>query len=189
LKVPDKISFKALSQYAGAWRRFEIKKGEINEKKFTIISDYAHHPTEVKATLEAARERFPNKEIWCVFQPHQYQRTFYLFNDFVRVFSKLLRRTQGKLLRRAQGKPALDKLIITDIYDVTGREKKQIREKINSRKLIKKINKSEAIYLPKGKIKNHLKRNLKDGEVVIIMGAGDIYELSEQWRAKPRPLI
>ncbi len=176
LKIPDKISFKALSQYAGAWRRFEIKKGEINDKKFTIISDYAHHPTEVKATLEAARERFPNKEIWCVFQPHQYQRTFYLFNDFVRVFSEALRRTQGK--------PALDKLIITDIYDVTGREKKQIREKINSRKLTKKINKSEAICLPKGKIKNHLKRNLKNGEVVIIMGAGDIYKLAEEFSTK-----
>jgi len=165
LKVPDKISFKALSQYTGAWRRFDIKKGEINDKRFTIISDYAHHPTEVSAALIASREKFPNKKIWCIFQPHQYQRTFYLFNDFVKVFSQA----------------PIDKLIITDIYDVAGREKGGIRKKVSSEKLIKKLNKSWMIYLPKEKIKNHLKRNLKRGEVVIIMGAGDIYELVKKF--------
>jgi len=171
LEISDKISFKALSQYKGVWRRFEIKRGEIDNKKFTIISDYAHHPTEVKATLEAVRQKFPSKKIWCIFQPHQYQRTFYLFNDFVRVFSGVLRRTQDKL--------PIDKLIITDIYDVAGREKKEIKKKINSEKLIKKINKPEALYLPREKIKSYLRRNLRSGEVVIIMGAGDIYKLAE----------
>jgi len=169
LKIPDKISFKALSEYRGAWRRFEIKKREINGKKFILVSDYAHHPTEIKATLKAAREKFPSKEIWCIFQPHQYQRTFYLFNDFVRVFSEAL----------------IDRLIITDIYDVAGREKKDIKDKINSGKLIKKIKKHSAIYLPKEKIKNYLKRNLKGGEVVIIMGAGDIYKLAEGFSTAP----
>ncbi len=168
LKIPDKISFKALSEYKGAWRRFEIvKKG-----KTIFISDYAHHPTEVKATLKAAREKFPNKKIWCIFQPHQYQRTYYLFDDFVRVFSNALRQTQGK--------PLIDKLIITDIYDVAGREKKKIKEKINSEELIKKIKKAQEIYLPIEKIKNHLKKNLKGGEVVIIMGAGDVYKLLDK---------
>jgi len=171
LEISDKISFKALSQYKGVWRRFEIKRGEIDNKKFTIISDYAHHPTEVKATLEAVRQKFPSKKIWCIFQPHQYQRTFYLFNDFVRVFSGVLRRTQDKF--------PIDKLIITDIYDVAGREKKEIKKKINSEKLIKKINKPEALYLPREKIKSYLRRNLRSGEVVIIMGAGDIYKLAE----------
>ncbi|MBZ9577600.1 UDP-N-acetylmuramate--L-alanine ligase [Patescibacteria group bacterium] len=163
LKIPDKISFKALSGYKGAWRRFEIKRGEIGNKKFTIISDYAHHPTEIKATLEAAREKFPSKKIWCIFQPHQYQRTFYLFNDFIRVFSEA----------------SIDKLIITDIYDVAGRERKKIKKKINSRKLIKEIKKAQAIYLPKERIKNYLRRNLRGREVVIIMGAGDIYKFAE----------
>ncbi len=180
LKVPDKISFKALSGYKGAWRRFEIKRGEINNKKFTIISDYAHHPTEVKATLEAVRQKFPSKRIWCIFQPHQYQRTFYLFNDFVRVFSGVLRRrVRLRLTRSPQDKFPIDKLIITDIYDVAGREKKEIKKKISSEKLIKKINKPEALYLSREKIKNYLRRNLRGGEVVIIMGAGDIYKLAE----------
>ncbi len=168
LKITDKVSFKAISEYRGVWRRFEIKEGEINNRKFTIISDYAHHPTEVNATLKAAREKFPSKKIWCIFQPHQYQRTFYLFNDFVRVFSKA----------------PIDKLIITDIYDVAGREEKKIKEKVSSKKLIKEINKSWAIYLAKEKIKSHLKKSLRDGEVIIIMGAGDIYELVKKFSTK-----
>ena len=168
LKIPDKVSFKALSEYKGSWRRFEVKKikltNNLKPKTCTLISDYAHHPTEIEATLKAIREKFPRKEIWCVFQPHQYQRTFYLFNDFVKVF-----RTSP-----------LDKLVITDIYDVAGREEKKIKERVNSQKLIKTIKKPWAIYLPKEKIVKYLKENLKDGEVVIIMGAGDIYKLCEQ---------
>lgn len=165
LKIPDKISFKALSEYKGSWRRFEMKQSTINNKQLTIISDYAHHPTEIKVTLEAAREKFPRKKIWCIFQPHQYQRTFYLFKDFVKVFSKAL----------------IDKLIITDIYDVAGREKGKIKEKISAKKLIEAINKSWAIYLPKEEIVRYLKKNLKDREVVIIMGAGDIYKLVDSF--------
>jgi len=178
LKIPDKISFKALSEYKGAWRRFEIKKGRLDSKNFTIISDYAHHPTEVKAALKASREKFPNRKIWCVFQPHQYQRTFYLFNDFVKVFSE----------------KTIDRIIITDIYDVAGREEKRIKEKVSSRKLVEAINKlyppkfskaklrrARAIYLPKEEIKSYLKENLKSREAVIIMGAGNIYTLVDEF--------
>ena len=166
LRIPDKISFKALSEYKCVWRRFEEKEFKIKNLKLKIIHDYAHHPTEVRATLRAAREKFPNKEIWCIFQPHQYQRTFYLFNDFVRVFSEV----------------PIDKLIITDIYDVAGREKKKIKEKISSKDLVIKIKNTEKVYLPKEKIKDYLKRNLKGGEVVIIMGAGDVYKLLYRFR-------
>jgi len=162
LKIPDKISFKALSEYRGSWRRFETKQLTINNKQLTIINDYAHHPTEIKVTLNAAREKYPKKKIWCVFQPHQYQRTYYLFKDFVKVFKKA----------------PVDKLIITDIYDVAGREEKRIKEKVNSEKLIKKINKPWAAYLPMEKIESYLKRNLRGGEMVMIMGAGDIYNLA-----------
>ncbi|MDI6883269.1 MAG: UDP-N-acetylmuramate--L-alanine ligase [Patescibacteria group bacterium] len=169
LKIPDKISFKALSEYQGSWRRFEIKKIKLpktyNLKPVTcnLISDYGHHPTEIKATLEAAREKFPNKPIWLIFQPHQYQRTFYLFKEFIKVF-------QGT---------GIEKTIITDIFDVAGREEKEIKKKIDSKKLVKKISKPWVIYLPKNKIINYLKKNLKGGEVIIIMGAGDIYKIIE----------
>ena len=157
LQIPDKISYQTLSGYRGSWRRFEIRK----MKQLTIVSDYGHHPTEIKATLKAAREKWPKKEIWCVFQPHQYQRTYYLFNDFVKVF------------RQAP----IDKLIITDIYDVAGREEKEIKKKINSEKIIRTVKRKKVIYLPKNKIINYLKNNLRGREVVIIMGAGDIYTL------------
>ncbi len=172
LKIPDKISFNALSGYRGSWRRFEIKKTTINNRSITIISDFAHHPTEIKSTFGAIREKFGKRKIWCVYQPHQYQRTFYLFQDFVKVFKEALRQVQDK--------PLVDNLIITDIYDVAGREEKKIKKKIDSERLIKKINKPQAIYLKKEAIINYLKRHLRGGEVVIIMGAGDIYKLVEE---------
>lgn len=161
LKIPDKISFKALSEYKGAWRRFEIIKMK-HPKPYTLINDYAHHPTKVRVALKAAREKFPEKEIWCVFQPHQYQRTHYLFNDFVKVLKKA----------------PVDKIIITDIYTVAGREKKEVIKRVNSQKLVKAINEPSVTYLTKTKVKDFLTKNLKGGEVVILMGAGDIYDLS-----------
>lgn len=163
LKVSDEDSLGALSEYKGAWRRFEIKETKIAGKNITFISDYGHHPTEVRVTLAAARQKFPKKEIWCVFQPHQYQRTFYLFNDFVKVF------------RNAP----IDKIILADIYSVAGREKKSIKLKVNSKKLVKGINKSHILYLQKRKISAYLKKNIKSGAVLIVMGAGDIYKLTE----------
>lgn len=159
LKISDKISFKALLEYKGSWRRFEEKKAKINNKRITLVSDYAHHPTEIRVTLKAVREKWPKKEIWCVYQPHQYQRTYYLFSDFVRVFKKA----------------PVDKLIITDIYDVAGREEKKIKQKISSEKLVEAAKKKNVVYLTKKNVLNYLKESLQGGEVVIIMGAGDIY--------------
>jgi UDP-N-acetylmuramate-alanine ligase len=69
-------------------------------------------------------------------------------------------------------------VIITDIYTVSGRESKKIMRKVNAQKLVEAINKENVIYLPKGKIINYLKKNLRGGEVVIIVGAGDIYNLT-----------
>jgi len=139
----------------------------FEDGKIKIISDYGHHPTEVMATLTTAREVFSKKRIICVFQPHQYQRTFYLFKDFVKVFKKAL---SGK-------KPLLDKLIITDIYDVAGREKGRLKKEVSSEKLVKKVNSENVLYFPLTKIEKYLKKILKKGDVLLIMGAGDIYKL------------
>ncbi len=188
LKIPDKITFQALSEYRGAWRRFEItntnlcETKQIHEKtrKIIIVSDYGHHPTEVLVTLQAAREKYPKKKIWCVFQPHQYQRTYYLFKDFV----------------RALAQAPVDKLIITDIYSVAGRESARIKKLVNSEKLVKAIIEAEkrglthrltrkgreTIFIPEiRKIKEYLLANLHGGEVVVIMGAGDIYNLTKSF--------
>jgi len=168
LKIPDKIAFKVLSQFKGTWRRFDERSLKIKSLKLKIINDYGHHPTQVKVTLEAIREKYKNKKIWCIFQPHQYQRTYYLFDDFVKVFKN----------------HPVDKVIITDIYTVSGRESKKIMEKVNSQKLVEAVNRENVIYLPKEKILPYLKKNLRGGEVVIIMGAGDIYNLNEKIKNK-----
>ncbi len=160
LKIPDRISLAALAQYRGAWRRFEILK----TKPFVLIADYGHNPQKALATLKAAREKYPKQKIWCVYQPHQYERTYFLFDDFVRAF------------RQAP----VDRLIITDIFDVAGRESGKIRQKVSSPKLVKAIQKDSVSYLPKEKIVPYLKKNVKNGEVVIIMGAGDIYLIDKK---------
>lgn len=165
LGIPDAKSFKALGEYHGSWRRFEVFQ-LFRPKRYTLISDYGHHPTEIKVTVEAARSQWPEKTLWLVFQPHQYARTFYLFKDFVKVLAKA----------------PVDKLIITDIYDVAGREDDAIRKKVSSEQLveaIQKIENSKVLYLPTLKeVEAYLKKNLKGGEVVMVMGAGDIYNLT-----------
>jgi len=163
LEIPDQVSFRALSEFNGTWRRFEEYSSKFKDLK--IISDYAHHPNEILATLQAARERYKNKRIWCVFQPHQHQRTNYLFNDFVEVFRSAL----------------ADQIIITDIYDVAGRETKTINAKVSSKKLVEKINRKNVAYMAMANLEEYIKANIKSGQVLIIMGAGDIYKLADKF--------
>lgn len=165
LAIPDKITLKALSDFTGTWRRFEEKLIKLKAKSFTIISDYGHHPSEIMATLAAAREKYPKNKIICIFQPHQHQRTFYLFKDFVKVFKKA----------------PVDQIVITDIYDVAGRETKTINAEVSSEKLVKKINKKHIIYLPAAELENFIRQNINHGDVLTIMGAGDIYKLADKF--------
>lgn len=163
LEIPDEISFKALADFNGTWRRFEEKISKI--KNLKIVSDYGHHPNEISATLNAAREKYGKKTIWCVFQPHQHQRTHYLFNDFVKAFREIL----------------IDKIIITDIYDVAGRETKTKSGRVSSKKLVKAVNKESVMYLPLKDIKDFVVENINTGDVLVIMGAGDVYKLAEEF--------
>ena len=169
LKIPDNLSFKALSEYKGIWRRFQEEKIEVFDKKIILINDYAHHPTEIKVTLKAVRKKFSSKKIYCVFQPHQYQRTYFLFDDFVKTLSKA----------------PIDVLILTKIYEVKGRENLKIRRKISSEKLIEEIKRKKGKKLKEikyfsnfKKIADFLEKKIKNGDVLIIMGAGDIYQFN-----------
>jgi len=166
LKISNKASLRALSEYKGTWRRFEEREYKIPNTKYKIpiISDYAHHPTEIKATLVATREKFKKSKVWVIFQPHQYQRTYYLFNEFTLAFN------------------LADEIILTDIYDVAGREEKKIKEKVSSQKLAEEVRKQGLKVHFIGnfkKIPQFLKKRLKSNDVVLIMGAGDIYKLVE----------
>lgn len=165
LKIPDKISFLTIGDYEGAWRRFQIKKINFKGKKITLISDYAHHPTEILATLNSAKLKFPHKKFWVIFQPHQYLRTFYLEKEFIKTFKKLALENFIK------------KIIITEIFEVLGREDKKLKKRITSEKLVKKIGKRKVIYLPKNKLFSFIEKNLNNQEGLLILGAGDIYRL------------
>ncbi len=170
LGIADDVSLKALANYKGAWRRFQIYEINLGEKSFTLVSDYAHHPTEITATLSAAKEKWPEKEMWAVFQPHQYQRTYYLFDKLVETFSKA----------------EAEKIIILPIYDVAGREEEEIKQKVDSLKLAKAIkeraeDKEIFCFANFWEAKRFIENNIKGGEVVVIMGAGDVYDLVKKF--------
>ncbi|MBU3964132.1 UDP-N-acetylmuramate--L-alanine ligase [Patescibacteria group bacterium] len=170
LGIADEVSLGALADYNGAWRRFQIYEIGLGERGFTLVSDYAHHPTEITATFASVREKWPEKEIWAVFQPHQYQRTYYLFDKLVEVFSK----SEAK------------KIIILPIYDVAGREEGEIKQKVDSLKLAEaikeRVENKEIFYLADFlEAKRFIENNIKGGEVVVIMGAGDVYDLVKKF--------
>ena len=150
--ISDEISFRAISKFSGTWRRFD----EHIYNNLIVIDDYAHHPTEILATIKSVREKYPGKKIYCFFQPHQHQRTFLLLNDFIDAFNQSLK--------------IIDKLFLIDIYDVCGRESKDI--KINSQEIAKMVEGLEYIR------KEDVSKKINEADVVIFMGAGDIYNLS-----------
>lgn len=165
LGIADKVADKALSEFNGTWRRLEYK-GEFNGAK--IYDDYGHHPTEIKATLAGVRELLVSGgKLWCVFQPHQYHRTYDLFEQFVGAFADA------------------DKTIILPIYSVVGRESEEIKQKVSSEKLALRLQaqgkSQDTIYAANfNEAAECLKKNLQPGDVCLIMGAGDIYKLTGQ---------
>ncbi|MEA3295727.1 MAG: UDP-N-acetylmuramate--L-alanine ligase [Patescibacteria group bacterium] len=168
LKIPDKISFNALSEYKGCWRRFDICEIKKGKRKFKIINDYAHHPTEVKALLSGAREKFPKNKIWAIFQPHQLQRTYYFFNDFVKVFDDA------------------DEIVITKIYNPTGRGDSKIAKKVSSEKLAESLRqrgKKARYAINFQKIIQIIETETKPNDIILLIGAGDIYNLNSQFNA------
>jgi UDP-N-acetylmuramate--alanine ligase len=166
LKISEKISLLALSEFLGCWRRSDSKKFKILKKEIEIIDDYAHHPKEVLETSLALQEKFKGKKILLIFQPHQFQRTFYFFDDFVKVFQKI----------------PFEKIWILDIFSVPGREKKSIKKKVSSKKLVFAINKDNVIYVPKNDFFKKLKKEFINFDVLIFMGAGDIYDESLKFK-------
>jgi len=169
LGIPDETSFTALGEFTGTWRRFEIFQTELDGIPYTLVSDYGHHPTEVKVTVLGAKAKWPDRPLWLVYQPHQYQRTYLLFDAFVEVLASL----------------PIEKLILADIYDVAGREETEIRKKVSSQKLLEAIGKrnlqarDRTVYIADiADIPQYLASHLKGGEVVMVMGAGSIYNLT-----------
>ena len=150
----------ALGKFHGAKRRFQTKG---NIKSIWIVDDYAHHPTEIAATLKAARETNPRRVI-CVFQPHRYTRTKLLLKEFGTAFKDA------------------DLLVLTDIYSA-GEEK---IAGVDGESILKEVlansKEKEISYIPeRSKIAEYLLDNVVTGDLVITMGAGDIYKTGEEF--------
>jgi len=158
LDIPFRVVQETLREFSGIQRRFQIK-GE--KKGILIVDDYGHHPVEIMATLKAARTGW-GKRIIAVFQPHRYTRTQALFKDFLTAFYDA------------------DVLILTDIYPagedrIEGVESKALFEGI------REYGHKDVSYLAdKGQIVEHLLRILSPGDLVITLGAGDIWQVSEE---------
>ncbi len=157
LNVPSGAVKDGLRSFYGTDRRFELK-GTVNG--VTVIDDYAHHPTEIRASLAAAKN-YPHREIWCIFQPHTYTRTKALFQDFVDVLG-----TAGHV-------------IMADIYaaretDTLGISSADIAAAL-------KENGCDAYYFSSFReIEDFCVRTCQTGDLLITMGAGDVVNIGEE---------
>ncbi len=159
--IPMEKIQEGLTSFSGTERRFEIK-GSFHG--VTVVDDYAHHPTEIAATLQAV-QKFPHRHLWCVFQPHTYSRTRALLKDFARVLSQA------------------EHIILADIYAAREPDPGDI----SSRDLQHEIQKlgKEAYYFSNfSEIEKFLLKNCVDGDLLITMGAGNVVNIGENLIAK-----
>lgn len=159
LGIDANIIKTTLQNYTGTQRRFDIVG--TTDQGIKIVDDYAHHPTEIKATLSAC-QNVPHNKLWCIFQPHTYTRTLALFDEFAESFEKT------------------DQLIMAEIY--AAREKNI--NKISATQLVEKIKdnhpEKDVKFMEDFKdIANYVRENASKGDLVLTMGAGDIYKVGE----------
>ncbi len=148
-----------LTSFTGAARRLDYR-GHVNDIR--VLDDYAHHPTEIRATLLAARERYAPQRIWCIFQPHQHSRTRFLLRDFAESFA------------------LADRVIVPDIYFV--RDSERERDLVCAQDLVREIayHGGEATYVAQfDEITTHLANETQPGDLVITMGAGNIWKVAD----------
>ncbi len=151
----------SLNKFTGIDRRLMLK-GIFED--VTVMDDYAHHPTEIKASLNAMREKYRPNRLWCIFQPHQYSRTRFLLDDFAESFK------------------LSDITILPEIYFV--RDTEEEKKLVNSQVLVDKINSngSKALFIDGfSNICEHLKKNVKAGDLVVSMGAGDVWKVTDEY--------
>ncbi len=151
--LPMQKAADALGQFTGTGRRFEVR-GE--PKGVLLVDDYAHHPTEIRATLAGARARYPERRIWAVWQPHTYSRTQTLLYEFSRAFSDA------------------DEVLVTEIY--ASREAKQ---EFSSAEVVASMPHTSARY--SGSIeetKKYLLNHVRANDVVIVLSAGDADQIT-----------
>jgi UDP-N-acetylmuramate--alanine ligase len=160
--VGQEILQLALAEFSGAERRFQ----RLGECRGTLVfDDYGHHPTEVAATLKAARERYPDRKIWCVFQPHQVSRTRLLLKDFARAFGDA------------------DVVLLPEIYEARENDG---QKKVSSADLARAIteNGQAALFLPTfDDVLGFLREKATPDCLVLTMGAGNVDQVARRFLA------
>jgi len=159
--VDAEVVLQQLGQFEGVDRRLMLK---ASAGGVTILDDYAHHPTEIKASLSAIRQRYEPGRIWCVFQPHQYSRTRFLLDDFAESFK------------------LADVTIVPRIYFV--RDTAEAHRQINAQVLVDRIRGRgcKAFFIDDfGRICEYLKENVEEGDIIVTMGAGDIWKVADEY--------
>lgn len=157
LDLPLVEAARALNNYQGTGRRFEL----VGEKNgITLIDDYAHHPTEIRSTLRAARERYAARPIWVVWQPHTYSRTRALIEDYVSAFEDA------------------DHLLVTEIYAARETEPD---DGFSANSLVQEINHQDSRFVPDlGAARDFLIAHLKPGDILLVFSAGDGDQLNRE---------
>jgi len=165
LDIPTETIKRSLARYSGIWRRFEIK-GEYMGA--LVISDYAHHPSAVRAVIRATKQFYPDRRILAVFQPHQHNRTKRLYSDFLSSFEDA------------------DVVILSEIFDVAGREEMRDQD-VSSLDLVNDIQAKSRktgrnIFYAKdlNETRKLIDKKTRAGDVLLIMGAGDIYKVADE---------
>ncbi len=157
--IKEKEITESLKNFGGTWRRFDFK-GE-SKSGALIYDDYAHHPTEIKATLKSFKEKFPKKRLTVVFQPHLFSRTKLLLKDFAASFKDA------------------DEVILAPIYAAREENDKSISSDMLAEKIKQK--KKPVLALENfEKIVDYLMANTGKNDLVITMGAGDVYKVGER---------
>jgi len=153
LEQPPKIIAAALGDFTGVDRRFEVR-GE--SAGVVVIDDYAHHPTEIRATLSAACDRYANQELWVVWQPHTYSRTTIYFEEFAHSFQ------------------AADHVIVTKTYAAREAARRSELEE----ELVREMGHSDARFIPDlDQVSAYLSTHLHPGSVLMVLSAGDAQQI------------
>jgi UDP-N-acetylmuramate--alanine ligase len=157
LSVPE--GAQALRDFRGTGRRFQVRGTRAG---VTLIDDYAHHPTEIRATLQAARQQFPDQEIWAVWQPHTFIRTQAFFTAFTQAFG------------------AADHVVVTEVFAA----REEIPPDFSARQLVEAMDHPDAAYIPDlDQTVTYLQEHVRAESAVIIMSAGDADHISTRFLA------
>ncbi|MDD2751691.1 MAG: UDP-N-acetylmuramate--L-alanine ligase, partial [Candidatus Omnitrophica bacterium] len=158
LKIDLSVTKKILAGYQGAKRRLEVK---FKDDKYLLIDDYAHHPTEIQATLSAVQNLKYNRLI-AIFQPHRYSRTQILADDFARSFD------------------LVDKLVLTEIYPAGEPVLAGVSSDLLCRKIKDHSPQKKVDCLKKEEVVRYILEEIKPGDLVITLGAGDITKINDE---------